>query len=207
MAEDSQNESRDKYTRLSVQEEADLVEACISGDSKAWQQLIDAYGPRVYGAIKYFMRSYRESLPEEDALNVYQEIFLDLCNDNFRKLKTFRAGGKLATWLFTVARRQCLDYVRSMTRKKRTPLTYAEPDILNLGQPLGRQEDPIAASETREAVLKAMDRMSYKSKLLLVLFYFEGLSYEEISKVMGVSETSVSGMIKKARESIREMLK
>jgi RNA polymerase sigma-70 factor (ECF subfamily) len=183
-----------------------LVEACISGDSRAWHRMIDAYGPRVYGAIRYFMRSYRESLPEEDVLNVYQEVFLDLCRDDFRKLKTFRAGGRLATWLFTVARRQCLDYVRALTRKKRTPLTYAEPDILNLGRPLGEQHDPIAATENREAVLKAMDRMNYRSKLLLVLFYFEGLSYEEISNVMGISETSVSGMIKKARDTIREML-
>jgi RNA polymerase sigma-70 factor (ECF subfamily) len=183
------------------------VEKCISGDSRAWQRLIDLYGPRVYGAIRYFMRSYRESLPEEDSLNIYQEVFLDLCSNDFRKLKTFKAGGKLATWLFTVARRQCLDYVRAITRKKRTPLTFAEPEILNLGRPLGSQEDPIAATEDREAVLKAMDRMTYRSKLLLVLFYFEGLSYEEISEVMGVSETSVSGMIKKARDTIREMLR
>ena len=206
MAEDSQSKPRGKYSQLSSVEETALVKACISGDSRAWHQLIDIYGPRVYGAIKYFMRSYRESLPEEDVLNVYQEVFLDLCSDDFRKLKTYRAGGRLATWLFTVARRQCLDYVRALTRKKRTPLTYAEPDILNLGQPLGEQDDPITAAENREAVLKAMDRMSYRNKLLLVLFYFEGLSYEEISKVMGVSATSVSGMIKKARDTIRDML-
>lgn len=206
MADDSQSEPRSRYPQLSAQEEADLVEACVSGDSRAWQGMIELYGPRVYGAIKYFLHSYRESLPEDDALNVYQEVFLDLCKDDFHKLRTFRSGGRLATWLFTVARRQCLDHVRAITRKKRSPLTLVEPDVLDLGKPLGRRDDPIAAGENREALLQALDRLSYRSKLLLILFYFEGLSYGEIAKVMGVSETSVSTMMKKARETIRDML-
>jgi RNA polymerase sigma factor (sigma-70 family) len=207
LADDSQSEPRGKYRQLSAQEEADLVEACISGDSRAWQRMVELYGPRVYGAIKYFLRSYRESLPEDDALNVYQEVFLDLCRDDFHKLRTFRAGGRLATWLFTVARRQCLDHVRAITRKKRRPVALAEPDILDLGEPLGRRDDPIAAGENREALLQAMERLNYRSKLLLILFYFEGLSYAEIARLMEVSETSVSSMMKKARETMREMLR
>jgi RNA polymerase sigma-70 factor (ECF subfamily) len=168
---------------------------------------VDIYGPRVYGAIRYFLRSYRESLPPDDALNIYQDMFLDLCNDNFRKLKTFRAGGRLATWLFTIARRQCLNHIRAITRKKRVSPTLTDKEILEIGQPLTDSGDPLAASENREAVLKALDRLDYENRLLLVLFYFEGLSYEEIAKVVGISENSVSAMLRKAREEIARILK
>jgi RNA polymerase sigma-70 factor (ECF subfamily) len=192
---------------LTPQEEAKLVKACAGGDPGAWRRFVDLYGPRVYGAIRYFLRSYRESLFPDEALNIYQEMFLDLCDNNYRKLKTFRAGGQLGTWLFTVARRQCLSHIRASTRKKRFRPAVADSEILEIGQPLTQGTDALTASENREAVLKAMDKLSYENRLLLVLFYFEDLSYEEIAKVVGVSANSVSAMLRKARKSIARILK
>ena len=204
MTEYSQTEP---YPHLSPEEETELVRACTSGNARAWHKLVDVYGPRVYGAIKYFLRAYRESLPREDALNVYQDMFLDLCVDNFRKLKTFQGGGKLATWLFTVARRRCLDHIRASTRLKKVPVTLTEPEILDTGSLLASHRDPSETAEIREAVHKAMERLTKKSRLLLVLFYFEGLSYQEIAKVTGTAESSVSAMLSKAREAIGRILK
>lgn len=206
MAEDSRTGSRDAYQPLDPDEEAALVEACTSGDARAWRRLVDVYGPLVYRGIKYFLRSYRESLPEEDALNVYQEMFLDLCADNFRKLKTFQGGGRLPTWLFTVARRQCLDYIRASSRLKRAFPRLAEPELLDIGQRLSEGSDPLTASETTEAVLDALNRLDEHNRLLIVLFYFEELSYEEIAKVMGISVNSVSAMLRRARSSIAKIL-
>ncbi len=207
LTESSHTEEEHAYDRLTPQEEAALVEACTAGDSRAWRELVDTYGPRVYSALRYFLRAYRESFPEEDALNIYQEMFLDLCGNNFRKLKTFHGGGKLATWLFTVARRQCLDYVRASTRRKRIRPALTGPEVLDLGTPLSHRADPLAASENREAVLSALDRLDTRSRLLLVLFYFEDLSYEEIAKVIGISENSVSPMLRKAREDVGKILR
>ena len=188
------------------EEEAALVDACVSGDAGAWREFVDSYGPRVYSAMRYFMRSFQESLPEEDTQNVYQDMFLDLCSDGFRKLRTFRGGGNLATWLFTVARRQCLDYVRAISRKKRMRPTLTEPEILDAGERVHESESAFAAAENREAVLAALEKVDARDRLLLVLFYFEGLSYEEIAKVTGFSDKSVSAMLRKARESIARIL-
>ena len=188
------------------EEEAALIEACAAGDPAAWRRLVDAYGPRVYTGIRYFLRSYRESMVEEDALNIYQEMFLDLCRDDFRRLRTFLGGGRLATWLFTVARRQCLDYIRDSSRKKRVFPKLAGPEILDLAQPLSVPADPAAAGEATEAVLKALDQLNSRNRLLIVLFHFEDLSYEEISKITGISKNSVSDMLRKARESLSKIL-
>lgn len=183
-----------------------LVDLCTRGDANSWRRLIDMYGPRVFGAIKYFLRSYRESLPPDDALHIYQEMFMDLCEDDFRKLKTFRAGGRLATWLFTIARRQCLNHIRSISRKKRLQPTLIDREMLEIGQPLAGSSNPLNAAENREAVLKALEQLDYDNRLLLVLFYFENLSYEEIAKVVGVSVNSVSAMMRRAREEIARIL-
>lgn len=206
MAEEPHTESHQEQAPLAPEDEAQLMKACASGDSRAWHRFVDTYGPRVLGAIKYYMRAYRERLPEDDALNVYQEMFLDLCSDNFRKLKTFRKGGRLTTWLLTVARRQCLDYVRARTRRKVVPLALSDPEFLDTGQPVTIRSDPITASENREAVLEALNRLTSRSRLVVILFYFEGLSRPEIAKITGVSAQYVTDMLKRARDSLSEML-
>jgi RNA polymerase sigma-70 factor (ECF subfamily) len=183
-----------------------LVGACCRGERAAWRRFVDTYGPRVYGAIRYFLRAYRESLPRDDALVIYQDLFLELCSSNFRKLKTFRSGGRLAAWLFIVARRRCLDHIRAATRKKRTPAALADQERLDSGSPILERADPIFANETRETVLKAMERLSPRNRLLLILFHIEGLSYAEISKLTGISQNSVSGMLKNARNTLARLL-
>jgi RNA polymerase sigma-70 factor (ECF subfamily) len=121
-------------------------------------------------------------------------------------LKTYKGGGRLATWLFTIARRQCLDYIRAGSRRKKVRIALTEPEMLDTGQPLSSREDPLEASEMEEAILRALDCLDERSRLLIVLFHFEGLSYEEISKVVGVPENSVSALLRKARESLGKFL-
>ena len=206
MNEQPENGDVEIRESLSPAQEATLVEACTSGDSSAWYRLVDTYGPRVYGAIRYFLRAFRESMTEEDSRNIYQELFLDLCSNNFRKLKSFHGGGKLTTWLFTVARRQCLDYVRASSRIKRYRPKAAGPEVLDLGRPLTEQEDHVAATENKEAVHAALERLDPKNRMLIILFYYEGLSYEEIAKVVDVSEHSLSHLMKRARDEITKIL-
>jgi len=205
LTENSQTDQEDIKQSLPREEENELVKNCIDGNQVAWNKLVDIYGPRVYTAIRYFMRSYRESMPSE-AKNVYQELFLDLCNDNFRKLKTYQGDGKFAKWLLTVARRRTLTYIRNALRYKRVPAKLKETEILDLGRPLFESGNAYDSSEARDAVLQALEKIDEKSRLLIVLFYFEDMSYEDIAKLLDISKTSITSLMRKAREEIEKIL-
>jgi RNA polymerase sigma factor (sigma-70 family) len=85
-------------SRAAASKEAtSLVAACLRGDQRAWDRLVDAYGRLVYTIC------HRCGLRAEDADDVFQEVFTLL----FRCLPTLRDDAKLGAWIATITAREC----------------------------------------------------------------------------------------------------
>ena len=101
--------------------------ALTAGDRRAWRLFVDRHGPTIYGVARRQMA--RAGLGEEDAAEIVQNVFVRLCNEDFRLLRTYdpaRAG--LGTWLRVVAASSAIDYLR---RAKRTvPLDTVPESVL-----------------------------------------------------------------------------
>src|SRR5262249_19881591 len=75
----------------------ELVAACLAGDDRAWEALLERYGRLIYSM------ALKSGLGAEDAADVFQMICLIL----IEKLPTLREPGKLHAWLITTAKREC----------------------------------------------------------------------------------------------------
>ncbi|MDA1194171.1 MAG: sigma factor, partial [Planctomycetota bacterium] len=86
-------------------DEADLLARSIRGDPAAWERLVSAYAGVMFAVVERCLRTARRT----EAEDVVQAVFLKLWEDDRRRLRTFRGGSRLGTWLVAIARREALD--------------------------------------------------------------------------------------------------
>lgn len=142
-----------------------LVQACLAGDQRAWEELVDRYGRLVYSI------SRRMGFTAADADDIFQEVFSAL----LRSLPVLRDQTRLAAWLITTTRRECWRFGQSAARWK--PLDEAAFD--DAPAPL----DEIVRWEHEQGVRQAMRRLDARCRELLRELFLEPAapSYETIA--------------------------
>ena len=166
---------------------AALVERAREGDGRAFDRLMLETQERVVGL------SWRLLGSREDARDAAQEVYLRV----FRHLGRFRAGEDFRAWLYRITVNVCRDAAR---RRRRTPVTDAAPP--DPGRPAEAEEELLGA-ERWERLLEALAALPAKERAALVLRDLEGLTSEQVARVLGSRPGTVRGQIASARMRIR----
>jgi len=177
-----------------------LVAECVRGNTRAWEHLVDAYGPAVHEAARFTLQRVLGGAQDEDIANVYQGVLLGLCQRNFHRLRSFQSRSTFKTWITSVTARFALNYIRAEKRKgslKFASLEDAAPDAI----PADRAE--LMPDDEREILYRAIDRLPPRERLLVRLFFLDGLSYKSISQVMRIPLNSISPLMMKAKEALK----
>lgn len=93
----------------------ELIHLCSQRDKSAWKEFIKKYSPLIYNYINSMLKQKKNELFTQENINdIFQDIFIALTKDDFKKLKTFTAknGCSLASWLRQVTVNYCVDYLR-----------------------------------------------------------------------------------------------
>lgn len=180
-------------------EERELIARCIRGEARAWERLVEDYGSAIYDAARFTLRRVLGSAKDEDAENVFQGVLLALCDKDAHRLKLFQGRSSFRTWLTSVSSRFALNYIRG--EKRKGSLKYAALDE-GAGEVPDRDLEPEDA-EARERLHRALDRIPAREKLILKLFYFDGLSYKSIAALLRIPVNSVSPLLIRAKESLK----
>lgn len=165
-----------------------LVDAARRGDLDAFEVLVRRYQEPVYRVALRMLGS------ESDAQDASQEAFIRA----WRSLARFRGDSVFATWLYRIVTNRCLNVLAA--RRPVEPLTEAHPDP---------SADPAEIAERRErfrAVADSILTLPAEQRAALVLREFQGLTYEEVAEVLGVSPAAVKGRIHRARLAVAERL-
>lgn len=184
-------------------EERQVVDRCIRGEARAWELLVDQYGPAIYDAAGFTLRRVLGAAQDEDIENVYQGVLLGLCDKNFHRLKLFQGRSSLKTWLTSVTCRFSLNYIR--TEKRKGSLKNAPLDDEAAAEIPDRDRLFPSNAEERERIHAALEKLPPRDRLLLKLCYFDGLSYKAISDVMKIPVNSISPFLTRAKESLRKL--
>jgi RNA polymerase sigma-70 factor (ECF subfamily) len=164
----------------------DVIQRCQAGDERAFARLFDDYKNLVYRTA-YLMLS-----DEQDAEDVLQEVFLAV----YRSLDSYdRSKSAFTTWLHRITVNRCLN-----RRRKRRPL------LLDVSETAGREPSPERLVEADEAVRQALSRLSDKLRVVIVLRYYWGLPYAEISQVVGAPLGTVKSRLNAALRAMRRNL-
>ncbi|MFI5932177.1 RNA polymerase sigma factor [Actinoplanes sp. NPDC051494] len=163
---------------------ATLTRAAAGGDERAWQTLIDRFGPLVMAVIR------RYDLSRADAADVNQTVWLRLVEH----LDRIREPEALPGWIAQTTRHEC---VRLLRKDRRTwlfdPLDGAAETVVNTAAPTaGDLDEQLLAAERRSALRDAYAQLSPRCRGLVDLLLADPpLSYEQIGTRLGVPVGSI----------------
>jgi len=161
---------------LGAVDDAGLVGLARRGSQLAWDEIVQRFG----GLIATIARYHR--LSEADAADVAQATWVQL----FRHLGDLRRPERLAYWLATTARHECL---RVVGLPREQPVDPADVDAWPVYSP--DPLDEVLVDEQRRAVRGAADRMSSRSRLLLDLLVWEERPYHDVAATLGMPIGSI----------------
>ena len=169
-------------------DEAELIAQSLDGNHQAYGILVDRYKKAIY--YHCFAIVHDEDLAEDIA----QDTFISA----YYKLKLYKSEYKLSTWLFKIATNKALNALKKS--KRNTPVDDAIFETIASTQPT-----VVKMSEYNE-LHEAVDRLETNHRVVISLYYWRGLSYEEIASVMSSPIGSVRGWMHRAKETLRKEL-
>lgn len=174
-----------------------LLDSCLAGEPCAWEALVDRFVGLVVHVVDHTARCKGVEITNEDREDLAADVFARLVRKDFRILRDFRRKCSLATYLTVIARRITIRQLHRRIRER--SLHFA----LN-----GEPKSPVTWTveqriEDRDQIEAWLDSLSGLEAEVVRRFHLDGLSYEEISRQLGIPVNSVGPTLSRARLKIR----
>ena len=172
-----------------------IIARCLDGDDRAYGMLYNMYAEIIYRLTFSILQH------QEDAEEVLQDSF----EYAFRKLHKFNPNkASFKTWIYQIALSRC----RNKRRRKWLPsfslnwLTDQELTDENAPAP----DQLVALSERQQTIWQALAELSPKLRETAVLRHYEGLTYPEIGKILGIPAKTAESRVRSAHKVLRQLL-
>lgn len=172
--------------------DSELIYRINNGDEKAFNDLIERYQNRVYNTAFRILGNH------EDARDLAQESFIKI----YKNLKNFQGKSSFSTWIYRITTNLCLDELR---KRKRKP-EIQEENFQNIYKEEDNPESISLSRELNQLIQEKIDALAPEQKIVFTLREFQGLSYQEIAEITGLSMGTVKSRLSRARQSLREDL-
>lgn len=133
-----------------------------------------------------------------DAEELTQEVFITV----LKKVHTFSGLSSIKTWLYRVTVNTTLNYLKKKSRGRKKEVELDDTIAQSVVEYRDTPDDEINKSFASQKVNKLLKSLPQEQKVCIVLRELEGLSYEEISKAVGVNINTVRTRIRRAREAL-----
>jgi len=172
--------------------DADLVCACLAGDRRAFDTIVERHQRAIYRVC------YRFAGTHEDASDLAQDVFVRA----YKSLRTFKGQASLTTWLYRIAINVGLNYVSA---KKPAMEPIAEKSD-GLRSPSEAPVDAVLRGERAEQVRAAILRLPRKQRATLILRVYHELPHDQIAAILGSSVGAVKANFFHALNNLKKLL-
>ncbi len=195
-----------------------LVMACERGDQAAWSDLFEGYGATVRSAAR--AASSSEAMADDVAQSIWAELHgLKAREDGMPagKLAYFAGAGSLGGWLRAVVGQLAIDQHRRQAKLVQTEedadldrlaLSDGEPAAFHAFHSSASPEElltqDLAAADVEKALGGALAELADEDRLLMKLYYFDGLRLREAGAVLGVHEATASRRLTRIHGDVRQ---
>ncbi len=169
----------------------------MAGNRNAYGELVRRYEAKVRGYCVSILGDFAEA---EDAA---QEVFVKA----YQSLERFRGDSSFSTWLYRINANHCLDLLRKRKRQKSESwdaLLEKEGDKI---ESLFSASPNVSEGESAELLAKLLEHLPEKSREVLILREVQGLSYQEMTVVLGCSLDAVKARLKRGRQELESGLR
>lgn len=169
-----------------------LTAACLRGERGAWEELVHRFSDLVLS-----IPLKRCGFVMEDAEDIYQIVFQTV----FERLDTLEDKAKLRPWIVSITWRQCLNLVRS--RSKDVTLE----DVPEIEDKEYLSDQRFSSYERRKALSEALRELGdVSAQAIIECRFYEGMSYREISRALGIPIGSIGPMLGRSLKRLRKIL-
>ncbi|HKO60415.1 MAG TPA: sigma-70 family RNA polymerase sigma factor [Pyrinomonadaceae bacterium] len=196
-----------------------LIVACEQGNQKAWDDLVERFSPTVRSAAR--SASANEEAAEDLAQSIWAELHGLRRGADGRptgKLAYYSGRGSLAGWLRAVIAQLAIDQHRKQSRLVQTEEDSDFDRIVQNGHqhtlsnravvinPEDETSQKFAAAGMQQALSQAMLALTAEDRLLVKLYYFDGLRLKEAGAVLGVHEATASRRLTRIHTELRRQV-
>ncbi|MBN1555957.1 MAG: sigma-70 family RNA polymerase sigma factor [Phycisphaerae bacterium] len=159
-----------------------------AGDEDALESLVQQY----QAPLRYYLRRLMGN--EHQAEDILQDVWMTM----IRELKRLRDPKSFSVWLYRIARNRAFRFLR---RQGRLPqVSLKEEDNLP------REDTPEFTAEDAAAIHAALDKLSLDHREILVLRFFEDMSYEQLASLIGCNHGTVRSRLHYAKKMLRKQI-
>jgi RNA polymerase sigma-70 factor (ECF subfamily) len=182
---------------LSPDEEKEIIRLVQNGESGHFEELVNAYKQKAYYVALGFVGNH------EDALDLSQDAFVKA----FKAIKTFDLNSPFFPWFYKIIKNHCLNYIKKNQRVRNDSMeeleeeTYAQFEDTRL-----IPRDDYKATETRDILWKAIQRLKYDFREIIVMKHFHNHSYKEIADALNIPIGTVMSRLFNARQELRQKM-
>ncbi len=171
----------------------------LEGDSEAADLFVLRFSKFIWAILVRHMQ-----ISSDDAEEIYQEVFVRLWEDGYRRLRTWSGRGNLASWLAPLVRHLASDHFRKT--EPEVPDTDREGRQIEQVDP---EPDPgvqILITETRAVLQKALMALPNADQELLRLRFFEARTYKKIAELLQITVSNVGVRLSRVLERLRSLV-
>ena len=165
--------------------EKELLEVVQKGDKEAYGVIVKRYMHSAYYVALGFVHN------QQDALDVSQDAFIKA----FRKIKMFDTSMPFFPWFYRLLRNLCIDYLKRKNRTRAIPLQDIQVIAVE-------KED----RELKETLWKGIEKLPFEQREVVILRYFQQLSYAEIAEFIGKPIGTVMSSLFYAKKKLKEII-
>ena len=177
-----------------------LVDRFTSGDTSAFQELVERHKKKVY------YLAYDITGDHHEAEDISQEVFVKV----FRSLNTFRRDAKMSSWLYKITVNASIDSLRKKSSKPEASIDILErADVRD--NPMGSSIDldPERSAESlllQKHISHALQKISPKERSVFVMRHYNDLKIREIAEILNISIGTVKALLFRAIKKLRKEL-
>ncbi len=161
------------------------------GDQDAFAVLMRRYEEKMMRYGKRFLSR------EDDILDAVQDVFLRV----YTHIHSFNPQYRFSPWIYRIAHNVFVNVLRKQSKQ-----SYAFIDFDTLIAPLSYEEETLSEQELqqlRTSLERGLSKIAPKYREVLILHYFEGLSYDEIAEVLHIPKGTVGVRLRRGREALK----
>lgn len=180
-----------------------MISGCKEGREEAFDALVLKYHKKVFNVAYRMLNNY------EEANDISQEVFVRV----YKNIRGFREESGIFTWLYRITVNLSKNRLKVLNREKKRLESLDDPILTDEGQikPEIAEDKPTAAQilvhkEDAELIKAALASLDEEFREVVVLRDIEGLSYEEIARILRVNPGTVKSRLHRGRLALKEKL-
>ncbi len=181
-------------TQYSMHPTDEAIAAAVQdGETHAFGTLVERYEPKITRYGRKFLSN------PDDIADLVQGVFIKA----YVNIRSFDAARRFSPWIYRIAHNE---FVNALKKKSREPLFFFDSDTI-FPHPVTpeRADKETLDAELKETVSRSLEKLSSKYREVIVLYFFEDLSYADIADILHLPVSTVGVRLKRAKAELKKL--